>query len=137
LTSWHNDNINYLFVSVDVLSRFLHVEPLVNKEANTAKEGLVKMIQKRGGRFPQKIWVDKGTEFKGAFASFCRKNAITIYATHSETKSAMSERYIRTLKSVLYTYLKHKHSLLENSSSSYNLRGGRKKKKPRQGETKH
>jgi len=132
--SWHNDNINYLFVSVDVLSRFLHVEPLVNKEANTTKEGLVKMIQKHGGRFPQKIWVDKGTEFKGAFAAFCRKNAITIYSTHSETKSAMAERYIRTLKNVLYKYLEHKHSVLENSapsstsassSSSYNLRRGR------------
>ena len=60
--SRHNNNAHYLLVSVDVLSRFLRVEPLVNKEAKTAKEGLVKMIKRGGGgQYPQKIWVGRGT----------------------------------------------------------------------------
>lgn len=120
----HNDKIHYLLVSVDVLSRFLRVEPLVNKRADTAKAGLVKMIERGGGRFPHKIWVDKGSEFFGAFATFCKKHDIIIYSTHSETKSALAERYIRTLKNVLYKYLEHQQSSAAASPDkySYNLR---------------
>ena len=58
--------------------------------------------------FPEKFWADKGREFEGEFATFCREKGIEIYSTQSETKSAMAERYIRTLKSLIFKYL-HEH----------------------------
>ncbi len=118
----YNDNVHYLLVCVDVLSRFLRIEPLVNKEADTAKEGLQNMT-KRDNRRPHKIWVDNGTEFLGEFGAFCRKNDIVVYSTHSETKSALAERYIRTVKGILYKYLLHKTGQLEKKGENrYNLR---------------
>ncbi len=114
----HNNNVNYLLVSVDVLSRVLRVEPLVNKEATTTKEGLLQMVEKNRGRFPRKIWVDQGTEFRGSFAVLCKEKSIVIYSTHSETKSALAERYIRTLKNVLYKYLEHKHAMQDTTTTT-------------------
>ncbi len=122
----HNNNVNYLLVSVDVLSRVLRVEPLINKEASTTKDRLLQMVKQNGGVFPRKIWVDKGTEFRGSFAVLCEEKAVIVYSTHSETKSALAERYIRTLKNVLYKYLASKHNdQASNEISTRKLRRNR------------
>ena len=47
---------------------------------------------------PQKVWVDDGTEFLGAFKTLCNKRGIHLYSTFSEKKSAVAERNIRSLK---------------------------------------
>ena len=57
--------------------------------------------------YPEKIWADQGKEFAGNFSQFCKKNGIEIYYTRSE-KSAVAERYNRTLKSIICRYL-HEH----------------------------
>jgi hypothetical protein len=124
----HNDGVTYLIVGVDVLSRFLRVEPLADKKASTAKKALEIMIKGNKGRPPGKIWVDQGTEFMGVFGEFCRKNSIVVYSTHSETKSALAERYIRTLKNIIYRYIEYLSR--KHASGGYNLRatrGGGKK----------
>ena len=54
---------------------------------------------------PKKIWVDKGTEFAGAFKKFCTAEGIQVYSTISETKAAFAERTIRSLKNILYRYM--------------------------------
>ena len=54
---------------------------------------------------PKKIWVDKGTEFAGAFKKFCAAEGIQVYPTMSETKAAFAERTIRSLKNILYRYM--------------------------------
>ena len=61
------------------------------------------MITKRNR--PKKIWVDKGTEFAGAFKEFCAAEGIQVYSTMSETKAAFAERTIRSLKIILYRYM--------------------------------
>ena len=57
---------------------------------------------------PKKIWVDKGTEFKGSFQSLCDRKGILTYTTESEKKSAFAERNIRSLKSLIYKVFEHK-----------------------------
>ena len=54
---------------------------------------------------PKKIWVDKGTEFAGAFKKFCTAEGIQVYSTMSETKSAFADRTIRSLKNICYLYM--------------------------------
>ena len=61
------------------------------------------MITKRNR--PKKIWVDKGTEFAGAFRKFCAAERIQLYSTMGETKAAFAERTLRSLKNVLYRYM--------------------------------
>ena len=54
---------------------------------------------------PKKTWVDKGTEFAGAFQNCCSAEGIQVYSTMSETKAVFAERTIRSLKKILYRYM--------------------------------
>ena len=62
-------------------------------------------------RKPNKIWVDKGSEFyNSSFKKWLKDNDIEMYSTHNEGKSVVAERFIRTLKSKIY---KHMTALLK------------------------
>ena len=91
----YNNGVKYLLVAVDVLSRFLRVVPMRSKSAPDAAKAFEKMIEKVQ---PQKVWSDKGTEFKGAFKNLCDKRGIATYTTASETKSALAESLISVIK---------------------------------------
>ena len=56
--SKHNKGTKYLLVAVDVLSRYLRVQPLKNKGAEECATAFAKMIRKKQ---PEKAWTDKGT----------------------------------------------------------------------------
>ena len=105
-----NDGQKILLVFVDCLSRFSRVEPIDSKSAQETRAALEK---RRENKNPKKFWVDKGKEFKEKFAKFCLEKNIKVYSTHSEQKSCFAERYIRTLKSILFKYLH------ENNTSKY------------------
>ena len=48
---------------------------------------------------PNKIWVDKGSEFYNrSMKSWLEKNGVQMYLTHNEGKSIDAERFIRILK---------------------------------------
>ena len=50
-------------------------------------------------RKPNKIWVDKGSEFYyRSMKSFLHKNEIEMYSVHNKGKSVAAERFIRTFK---------------------------------------
>ena len=112
-----NSGVRYLFVVVDTLSRFLWVIGVKSKTSKACTDALKKIIATNRQRnapkicssksYPEKIWADQGKEFAGNFSHFCKKNDIEIYYTRSE-KSAVAERYIRTLKSIICRYL-HEH----------------------------
>ena len=78
-----------------------------SKSAEETANSFARMIKKKK---PQKVWSDKGTEFRGAFERFCQKNEITTFSTHSEAKSAFAERNIRSLKNIIYKHLENKWS---------------------------
>ena len=55
---------------------------------------------------PNKIWVDKGSEFYNrSMKSWLQNNDIELYSAHNERKSAVAERFIRTLRSKIYKYM--------------------------------
>ena len=101
----YNNNVKYLLVAVDCLSRYVRVQPLKTKFSKEVTEAFRKMIK---FKTPKKVWVDKGTEFKGEFKNLCDKRGIHLYSTHSEKKSAFAERNIRSLKNIIYRYLEDK-----------------------------
>ena len=54
-------------------------------------------------RKPNKIWVDKGSEFyNNSFKKLLKDNDIEMYSIHNEGKSFVAERFIRTLKNKIY-----------------------------------
>ena len=87
----HNNDVNYLLVAVVVLSHYLRVQPIKALYAKDAVEAFQKMIKKKQ---PEKVWTDKGSEFKRDFKKFCEKIGIHLYKTESEDKSAFVERNI-------------------------------------------
>ena len=62
------------------------------------------MLFKKSARKPNKIWVDKGSEFYYSyFKKWLKENNIEFI--HNEGKSVVAERFIRTLKTKIYKYL--------------------------------
>ena len=64
------------------------------------------MLKQSNSRKPNKIWVEKWSEFYNAsFKKWLQDNDIVMYSTHNEGKSVVAERFIRTLKSKNYKYM--------------------------------
>ena len=60
---------------------------------------------KESKRKPNKIWVDKGSEFyNNSFKKWLQDN-IVMYSTNNEGKSVIAQRFIRTLKNKIYKYM--------------------------------
>ena len=63
-------------------------------------------ILKKSTRKPNKIWVDKGSEFyNNSYKKWLKDNDIEMYSTNNEGKSVIAERFIRTLKNKIYKYM--------------------------------
>ena len=63
-------------------------------------------ILKESYRKPNKIWVDKESEFyNSSFKRWLKNNDIEMYWIHNEGKSFVAERFIRTLKTKSYKYM--------------------------------
>ena len=101
----YNGGVNNLLVAVDCLSRYLRVEPLKTKYATETAQFFKKIIKHKQ---PEKVWVDNGIEFLGAFKALCTERGIHLYSTFSEKMSAFAERNIRSLKNIIYRYLEEK-----------------------------
>ena len=64
-----------------------------------------KILDKSGYK-PNKIWVDKFSEFCNRFVkSWLKDNDIEMYSTHNEGKSVVPERFIRSFKAKIYKYM--------------------------------
>ena len=98
----YNHDVKYLLVAVECMSRYLRVQPLKSKYATTTAEAFKLMITTKQ---PKKVWLDKGTEFKGSFEALCKEKGIKTYSTESEKKSAFAEGNILSLKNLNYKYL--------------------------------
>ena len=101
----HNNGFKYLLFAVDVLSHYLRVQPLRTMYSKDCVEDFKQMIKTKQ---PEKVWTDKGTEFKGELKTFCVNKKIRFYKTENETKSAFAERIIRSLENIVYRYFKEK-----------------------------
>ena len=84
----HNNGVKYLLVAVDVLSRYLTVQPMKTLYAKDAVEAFKKMIKKKQ---PEKVRSDKGSEFKGGFKNFVKRKEI-IYIQQKAKPSRYLQR---------------------------------------------
>ena len=61
---------------------------------------------KESDRRPNKIWVDKVSEFyNNSFKEWLGDNGIEMYSTNNEGKSVVAERFMRTLKNKIHKYM--------------------------------
>ena len=85
-----------------MFDRTVNAKGMKTKDSQETVKAFLSMITKRSR--PKKIWVDKETEFAGAFKKFCAAEGIQVYSTMSDTKAAFAERTIPSLKNILYRY---------------------------------
>ena len=116
LLSKYNKGIRFLLCDIDIFSKYAWVVPLKDKKGiSIAKAFQIILKQPNSKRAkgtsaqhvkPNKIWVDKGSEFYNAyFKKWLRDNDIAMYSTHNEGTSVVAERFIRTLKGKIYKYM--------------------------------
>ena len=90
---------------IDIFSKYAWVVPLKDKKGISIVNAFQKIL-KGLNRKPNKIWVDKGSEFyNNYFKNWLRDNNTEMYSTHNEGKSVIAERFIRTLINKIYKYM--------------------------------
>lgn len=106
-----NDGVKYLLVVVDVFSKYGWVRLLKNKTSNAVNEAFESIFTTEG-RKPLNIQCDKGREFVGVVsASFFKKHKIHFYTTRNpDTKAAVAERFLKTVKTRLWRYFTYKNT---------------------------
>ena len=103
--SRRNKGIKYLLCAIDLFSKYAFVVPLKDKKGTSIVNAFHKII-KQSNRKPNKIWVDQGGEFyNNVFEKWLSDNDIIMYSRHNEGKSVVAERFIRTLKNILYKHM--------------------------------
>ena len=90
-------------VAVDGFWRLVRVQTLKTKYVKDILQAFKKTISQK--ITPEKLWVDKGTEYRGIFKKFCKEKNIEIYLTMSEKKAAFAERAIQSLERIIYRYI--------------------------------
>ena len=96
LISKFNKGFRFLLCVIDIFSKYVWVVPLKDKKSISIVNAFQKIL-KESDRKPNKIWVDKGSEFyNNSFKKWLKDNDIEMYSIHNEGKSVVAERCIRT-----------------------------------------
>ena len=105
LISKFDKGFRFLLCIIDNFSEYACVVPLKGKKGISIVDAFQKILNK-SERKPNKIWVDKGSEFyNNSFKKWLQDNDIEMYSIHNEGKPVVAERFIRTLKQKIYKYM--------------------------------
>ena len=97
-----NKRLRFLLCVIDIFSKYPWVVPLKDKKGVSIVNAFQKILDD-SYRKPNKIWVDKKSEFyNGSFKKLLKDNDIEIYSIHNKGKSVAAQRFIRTLKTKIY-----------------------------------
>ena len=96
-----NRGYKFLLTCIDVFSKFAWVVSLRNKTGESLFNDFQSIVDR--GRSPEKLQIDKGTEFLNCnFQSLLKENSIHLFTTNSELKASVVERFSRTLKTRMW-----------------------------------
>ena len=99
LISKYNKGIRYLLCAIDLFRKHAFVVLLKDKKRTTIVNTIQTILDK-SKRKPNKIWVDRGSEFYNThFKKWVKDGNIEMYSINNEGKSVVTERLMRTLKS--------------------------------------
>ena len=121
----YNKGVKYLLTGIDVFSKYGYVIPLKSKNATTLLSAF-KTLFKHLKTPVKHINTDKGKEFfNSKLKNFFVRKGVNHYATHSEYKASVVERFNRTLKNKLYRVFTYRNSfkyldILGSVLKSYN-----------------
>ena len=84
MISKFNKGFRFLLCVIDIYSKYPWVVPLKDKKDSATTNALQKFLNESHHK-PNKIWVDKGSEFYNKpMKSWLQENDIEMYSTHNE-----------------------------------------------------
>ena len=96
-----NDGYKYMLNVIDTFSKYAWAEPLTRKSGNDVTKAfsiILKRAATVGHKSPNLLHTDKGLEFENReIKRFLQEHNIKMYHTENEEKSAIIERFNRTL----------------------------------------
>lgn len=107
-----NDNVAYLLMVIDVLSKYAWVEPLLDKTVARVTKAFKRILDRSGGRSPVYLQTDRGKEFLGGeLQKFLKEKGILFrVARNPDVKASIVERFNRTIKERMWRYFTHRNT---------------------------
>ena len=105
--SKYNNNYKFILTVIDIFTKYAWAIPLKNKSGLSITNGFKLVLGKnpQGGsqpRKPEKLWVDRGSEFYNkTLKSLLKEYGTKIYSTYSDLKAVFIERFNRTLLHII------------------------------------
>ena len=105
--SKYNNNYKFILTVIDILTKYARAIPLKNKSGLSITNGFKIVLSEhpQGGpehRKPEKLWVDRGSEFYNkTFKSLLKEYETKLYSTYSDLKAVFIERFHRTLLHII------------------------------------
>ena len=125
--SKHNDGFNYLLTVIDVFSKKAYAQAIKKKTGVEVAKAFDRILTH--SQIPKKMQTDAGKEFfNKVFQALLKKRGIAHYATASDMKACVVERFNRTLKTKMWRYFTAKNThryidvlpeLIESYNNSY------------------
>ena len=112
--SKYNNNYKFILTVIDIFTKYAWAIPLKNKSGLSITNGFKIVLSEspQGGsdpRKPEKLWVDRGSEFYNkTFKSLLKEygtgkaaSGMELYSTYSDLKAVFIERFNRTLLHII------------------------------------
>lgn len=119
-----NDQFKFLLTVIDVFSKKAYARPLKNKTASEVAKAFASILDESD--IPVKIQTDAGKEFfNHVFEKLMKKHNIQHFATGSDLKASIVERFNRTLKTKMWRFFTAKNTrryidVIQDLLDSYN-----------------
>lgn len=98
-----NDGISYLLIVINDFTKYVYVEPLINKEGQTVAKAMDKILSQEK---TYTLCLDMGSEFKSfAFKNILKKHGVTPFYASGTGKCTTVERFIRNIRSFIAKYI--------------------------------
>ena len=98
--SKYNNNYKFILTVIDIFTKYAWAIPLKNKSGLSITNGFKTILSE--GRKPEKLWVDRGSEFYNkTFKSLLNEYETKLYSTYSDLKAVFIERFNRTLLRII------------------------------------
>ena len=105
--SKYNNNYKFILIVIDIFTKYTWAIPLKNTSGLSITNGFKRVLGEhpQGGserRKPEKLWVDRGSEFYNkTFQSLLKEYETKLYSTYYDLKAVFIERFNRTLLHVI------------------------------------
>ena len=98
--SKYNKNYKFILTVIDIFTKYAWAIPLKNKSVLSITIGFKIVLGE--SRKPEKLWVDRGSEFYNkTFKSLHKEYETKLYSTYIDLKAVFIERFNRTLLHII------------------------------------